>query len=393
MKKATLTLLLILESTACQFTETRRVGSSSTSGSNFTDSSTEALQARSVAIQFHYTDFFNLRTSSSGDESFIPPYDKTGPSFTDGLVTGDFSGPNQYGCAGDIKTYYWAEGENAGTAFDEDASSSDGESLKPGWIRHVSVDVSDSNTDSDTDPDNEAFSCSNRDPNGDAGNPPRSACGRFDFEPLFTSTSDTVLRSEDSSSNACIPSTGPSDPYHCYYYTGYYTTYDHECIDSGPIAIGGDPEASKLLAGGAYIFLERSELESDENLLLHLTYFPLGRSNAKYDVTSATRDSNGLAHFSKGEETYFRIHLMSTSITQASFASMPQPRYMNLTDTVAYPRTYQTLAILGPPSGGPVEEQIFLPITIDTSIDLIRIERYSGSAILIGAKLFRMSTP
>ena len=46
-----------------------------------------------------------------------------------------------------------------------------------------------------------------------------------------------------------------------------------------------------------------------------------------------------------------------------------------------------------PTSGGARQEQLLLPISIDPGIDRIRIERYSGSAILIDATIFRMGAP
>lgn len=163
------------------------------------------------------------------------------------------------------------------------------------------------------------------------------------------------------------------------YNTGYYMTYDASCGDAGPIA-SNDSSVNKLLAGGMYIDIDRSALGPNEDLLLNLTYFPLGPANHRPD--------NQL--YSAAEEAVFKIHLINTGMTEANLRHIFQPRYLTFADTEEYPKTVDTLSILAQPTGSIRQEQILVPISTDSGIDRIRIERYSGSAILIDIAIYRM---
>ena len=163
------------------------------------------------------------------------------------------------------------------------------------------------------------------------------------------------------------------------YNTGYYTTIDSSCAKAGPIA-SSDDNFSKLLAGGVYIDIDRSELGPNENLLLNLTYYPLGTSN----------NSPSGGNFTSNESAIFRIHLMKTGYVEAVLQSILQPRHLYYANEEEFPQTVKTLNVLAPPTGVVRQEQMIVPISIDSGIDRIRIERYSGSAILIDATIMRM---
>jgi hypothetical protein len=168
-----------------------------------------------------------------------------------------------------------------------------------------------------------------------------------------------------------IPSTG--------YNSGFYSMFDNACAGQGPIATA-DPAVSKLLAGGAYIDLDRSALGTNENLLLNLTYIPLGSSNLR-------PDSN---HFTAAESAVLRVHMIKTGQTQSALQNALQPRHLTYADTNEFPQVAQSIAVMAPPTGQITQEQILLPLSTDPLIDRIRIERYSGSAILLDAALYRM---
>lgn len=164
------------------------------------------------------------------------------------------------------------------------------------------------------------------------------------------------------------------------YNTGYYTTQDNLCTKAGPVQ-SADTPLNKLLAGGAYIDIDRSQLGPNENLLLTLNYIPLSKNQQRPDQTVLTSQ----------EESYFRIHLIRSGVSKDQVQQTFQPRYIQFSDSVFYPKVISTLEVLAPAFGGfPQQSQIVLPISMDSTIDRIRIERYSGSAILIDASLFRM---
>ncbi len=163
------------------------------------------------------------------------------------------------------------------------------------------------------------------------------------------------------------------------YNTGFYSMFDSSCAKAGPIG-SIDPGVSKLLAGGVYIDINRGALGPNENLLLHLTYLPLGVTNTRPDSVS----------FAEEESAILKIHLVKTGQAEDNLRTVIQPRHLFYADTGQYPQVAQTLTVLAPPTGQVREDQVLLPISIDPGIDRIRLERYSGSAILIDASIYRM---
>jgi hypothetical protein len=163
------------------------------------------------------------------------------------------------------------------------------------------------------------------------------------------------------------------------YNSGYYTTQDQACVASGPIQ-SEDPEVNKLLAGGAYLDLNRDELGPNENVLLHLTYIALGPNQI----------SGSGAALANNDVTHFKIHLVASGTSASEMQAAQQPRHLYYSDTERYLKIIDSIAVLSPADGAVRSEQFLLPISSDSRIDRVRIERYSGSAILIEAKLIRM---
>jgi hypothetical protein len=166
------------------------------------------------------------------------------------------------------------------------------------------------------------------------------------------------------------------------YNSGYYTTNDNSCVKTGPIA-NPDSSINKLLAGGVYIDIDRKVMGKDENILLNLTYIPLTEGNQSSDSSLLSR----------AEEAVFKIHLIKTGQNVDTLQQVFQPRFMTYAATDTYPQVVQTLSVLSPPLGQIKQDQILVPVSIDPAIDRIRIERYSGSAILIDATIYRMGGP
>ncbi len=163
------------------------------------------------------------------------------------------------------------------------------------------------------------------------------------------------------------------------YNTGYYTTDDRACVGAGPIA-SPDASISKLLAGGAYIDIDRTQLGANENLILNLTFLPLGASNIGSDQNYLNSD----------QAAVFRINLVKTSQSGDTIRLESQPRYLTYASTQQFPTLVQNLSLVSPPTGQIRQEQVYIPLSADPSIDRIRIERYSGNAILIDASIYRL---
>jgi hypothetical protein len=156
--------------------------------------------------------------------------------------------------------------------------------------------------------------------------------------------------------------------------SGYYQLEDSACVGVGPLSTG-DSYLSKLYAGGAYFELDRSALDKDESLILHLAYLPGNQTHP--EITG--HDS---------ERAIFRIHLIRSQ-SDISLARILQPRFLQTYDPIRFPQVVKTLHVLPHHHGQYVEEQVVLPLPIDPRIDQVRVERVSGSAKLIEAGLFR----
>ncbi len=191
-----------------------------------------------------------------------------------------------------------------------------------------------------------------------------------------SSTSASLIQTPPSTglahmATAFIPSSG--------YNTGYYSTFDNSCINSGPIS-STNPLISGILAGGAYFDIDRTQLGSTENLILNLTFIPMGLTNNNPLQTK----------ISQNEIAIFKVHLVKTGQTGDQIRQIRQPRYLTYAATDQYPEIAPNISIITPPNGQIRQEQIYIPLSIDPGIDRIRIERYSGNAILIDATLMRL---
>jgi hypothetical protein len=172
-------------------------------------------------------------------------------------------------------------------------------------------------------------------------------------------------------SGVYIPSNG--------YNSGYYSTFDSSCPGAGPIS-SPDAFQSGTLAGGAYIDIDRTQLGAYENVLLNLTFVPLDPSNTSASGTALTQNDTAI----------FDIHLVATGQSTDTLEGVLQPRFLTYTDNPSFPEVIQSLSILAPPTGQIRQEQVLIPLAVDPTIDRIRIERVSGTAILLDASIFRM---
>jgi hypothetical protein len=168
-----------------------------------------------------------------------------------------------------------------------------------------------------------------------------------------------------------IPSTG--------YGTGSYVLQDDQCAGTGPFATS-DSSLSKKYSGGVAIDLDRTQLGSNENVLLQLTYIPLARGSELPGRTTA----------SELDEPVINIHLLSTDLDRSALQAVFQPRHLFFFDTQEFPRVLDRLSVLAERDGQLREEQVVVPLSAFPSVDRIRIERVTGSAILISVSVQRM---
>ncbi len=164
------------------------------------------------------------------------------------------------------------------------------------------------------------------------------------------------------------------------YSTGFYSLFDNACKGANPV-LSADPELSKENAGGVYMDIDRSQIGPNENLLLTVTFIPLGSANLRPDGAQLTDK----------ETAVLEVHLVKTGQTVDALQTVQQPRYIRYADDQStYPHIVERLSVLSPPTGEVRQEQLLIPLSIDQGIDRIRIQRRSGSAILIDASLTRM---
>ena len=124
----------------------------------------------------------------------------------------------------------------------------------------------------------------------------------------------------------------------------------------------------------------RDELCENEDVLLNLTTFLLGTEN--------NQPSGG--EFEKEQSAFIKVHLISRNgFSAVDTQRTLQPRHITFFDQDSFPRVVDTLSVFQSTYGSIQTHQTWIPLSSDPSIDRIHVERYSGSAILVEASLFR----
>ncbi len=160
----------------------------------------------------------------------------------------------------------------------------------------------------------------------------------------------------------------------------YYTVTDSPCIGQGPI-LTGDSSVSKQLVGAIYVDIDRSEFGTSENLLINLRMLPFD-TNTKLpgwfnSGTPFTRNDDR-DQASGQDQAVIRVQLLNSfAKTAAEIESLPQPRFHNF--IAGTPILGEQFVYVSGGSGQITEKQVFVPLTSNESIDLIKIERVQGS--------------
>ena len=142
-----------------------------------------------------------------------------------------------------------------------------------------------------------------------------------------------------------------------------------------------DPNISKLLAGGVYFDIDRTQLGRDGKPAPEPHFLASGPGRITRRTPHRFRP---------------RTKPFSASISCKPVRAKAAPERF----PTALSRIHRQQQLSGnrsrvfpsstPPTGQPRTEQIVIPLSANSNIDRIRIERYSGTAILIDASLFRM---
>ncbi|MBI2605702.1 MAG: hypothetical protein HYW49_06440 [Deltaproteobacteria bacterium] len=160
----------------------------------------------------------------------------------------------------------------------------------------------------------------------------------------------------------------------------YYTVLDTSCSGQGPIATT-DPSVSRQYVGAIYIDVDRGQFGSGENLLISLRMLPFDGSTRLPSVSDnatpyTTIDDTDTS--SSSDTAVIRVQLLSSPLKFAEqiMASM-QPRFHEfITGTPILADTF-VYATAG--TGQATEKQILVPLALDSSINLVKIERVQGS--------------
>ncbi|MGE4232927.1 MAG: hypothetical protein AB7F43_06305 [Bacteriovoracia bacterium] len=161
---------------------------------------------------------------------------------------------------------------------------------------------------------------------------------------------------------------------------GFYTALDLNCVNQGPLSTL-DPSVSKQYVGGIYIDIDREQFSSKENLLVNLKllafnddtklpgYFDSGTPSAPSDDTDAA---------SSDDQAVIRVQLLHNPLsTQEQIQASIQPRFHEfITGT---PILGDNFYYVSGSTGQLSEKQILIPLSLDPSINLIKIERVQGS--------------
>ncbi len=271
----------------------------------------------------------------------------------------DFYGlnnPNAAKCAGDAKVFrnpYQSDIFGIALPFEQSLRNQN-ETVKPAFVRNISVDLTNVNEQASNAYVYPAHECSIKGQN----EPPTRACAFMD------SNADKVLPGQ------IVRGIG----------SRFYTFEHLNCEGVGPVV-----NQSYDYAGGIDIDLDRTFIGENEEILFQLTYFPMSRRNNR-----VLTGSKGPPNRSEGELSKLSIHLINIEDFTSSIQSAHQPRYFNYFESSRYPKIAKTYSALSTPRGYPIEKQFVISSAMSTKFNRIRIERIQGSAILVSAAIFLM---
>lgn len=200
-----------------------------------------------------------------------------------------------------------------------------------------------------------------------------------------------LIRADNSASNTTQPSqrfgalAAHANPMVAYG-DEFYTITDAACQFQGPIATA-DAMLNKQYVGAVYIDLDRNQMSQTSNLLINLRFMPYDKKTKAPGYTDGGTLSpiDDTDQYAAADTAIMRVQLMSNSMsTTEQIQASIQPRYHEFLSGT--PVLADTLTYIAGPTGQVTERQIHIPLSIDSTINLIKIERVQGSM-----KLFEMT--
>ncbi|MBI3558728.1 MAG: hypothetical protein HY074_20870 [Deltaproteobacteria bacterium] len=160
----------------------------------------------------------------------------------------------------------------------------------------------------------------------------------------------------------------------------FYTITDTSCQFQGPIA-SPDANVNKQLVGAIYVDIDRNQMAATDNLLINLRFLPFDKKtrlpgwsdNGTQFTTIDDTDA-----YSTQDTALIRVQLLNDQLKVAEqIQSTVQPRFHEFisgTPTIA-----SEFMFIAGATGQVTEKQIHVPLTLDPTLNLIKIERLSGS--------------
>ncbi len=160
----------------------------------------------------------------------------------------------------------------------------------------------------------------------------------------------------------------------------YYTALDTPCVNQGPIATN-DMSISKQNVGAIYVDLDRDKFSTNENLLINLRMLPFDartRLPGWSDNISPYTTFDDIDSSSPSDVATIRVRVLGNPIRYGDqIQSLIQPRYHEFLSGTSI--IIDNLLYVGGPTGQVTERQVLVPLPVDSSANLIKIERVQGS--------------
>ncbi len=332
------------------------------------DPASETTAANSARIIFHYSNFRSLR---------------------DDLVS---SASSAFQCLGDVLKVYKTTGDSFDgnpTAFDTTSTDPFAPTERPAFLKNVSVDMTYAYYNHIAASTYPSDVCSYRavlteyvDYCAEFDEAERILHGNF-LEPQTPAnpnpTPTPILGVSHVETFAFSNPMGTG--------SGYYRVRDYHCAGQGKIS-SPQIDVTKAYVGGVDVDIDRTQLGAHENLLMVLTYHSMGAEYA--DPNSMPLPADIAVNYTPNDdETILRVKLQATGMSYAQLISALQPRsrfYSAAPITTVMP----DIATFRDPYRGLRSEFIEIPLSADSTIDRIRIERIRGSFILYQMDLYRL---
>lgn len=303
-------------------------------------------------------------------------------NFTD---LSDFVVPEQtsYKCLGDILKVYYVTGQDylgAPTSFPLNTAVIDSlaPTTRPAFIKNISVDITNTYFPMTVANALSSDACTYR---STAGAAPPTGCADFDEaqtvtpSPTIAPTPTPTVTPVPSVTPVPTPTPVPSPT--PYFGSKFYRVRDDYCAGQGPV-ISANRDTTKTYVGGVNIDLDRTALGVAEDLLMNITYQSYN-ANAAWPTVMGNQD-----------ETILEVNLVGTALGLDTLMNAKQPRPWNDYASASIPVYLKHVATLRDPTSSLRTEQVYLPVSGNSLIDRIRIERVRGSYHLYQIDLYRL---